>query len=140
MSEDCCLPMQLNHISRVALATIAILGLARLHADTVETKNGARIVGKISRTDGGTIEVDTDFAGKVKIKQSEVTSITTDAPIAIRLATGTRFDGRVTGAPDGSLQIAGPDGTVTTTVSKLAATWAAGAVDPEADRHWAYEA
>src|SRR4051812_49166054 len=137
----CCLPMQTKYITpRLVLSALALFAVARLAADTVETKNGARIIGKISKIDAGTVEVDTSFAGTVKIKQSEVTTISTDAPIAIRLASGTRFDGRVTAAPDGSLQIAGPDGTVTTTVSKVSASWAAGAVDPAVDRHWAYEA
>lgn len=119
----------------------ALLSLA-IHAaaDTVETRSGAHIVGKITSIDAGEIVVDTDFAGTIKIKQSEVTSFTTEQPVAVRLASGTRFDGQVSAGPNGALQIAGPDGTVTTTVSKVAASWAAGAVDPAVDRHWVYEA
>jgi hypothetical protein len=124
--------------STVLFAALAALPPAS--ADTVEIKNGARIVGKITRIDAGSVVVDTDFAGKVTIKQSQVASIATDAPIAIRLASGTRFDGRVTSGSDGSIQIAGSDGTITTTVDKVAATWTAGAVDPAVDRHWTYEA
>ena len=111
-----------------------------LVADTVEIRNGARIVGKIVGIDAGIVEVDTDFAGTLKIKQDEVVSLSTDAPIAVRLASGTRFDGRVTGGANGAIQIAGDDGTISTTVSKVAASWTAGAVDPLVDRHWAYEA
>jgi hypothetical protein len=121
------------------LAVTAIL-LVRLSADTVDTKNGARIIGKITKIDAGTVEVDTDFAGTVKIKQAEVVSITTDAPIAVRLASGTRFDGKVTGGANGAIQIAGSDGTISTTVDKVSASWAAGKVDPLVDRHWTYEA
>lgn len=111
-----------------------------LSADTVEIRNGARIVGKITKIQEGTVEVDTDFAGALKIKQSEVTSITTDAPVAVRLASGTRFDGQVTGGANGAIQIAGADGTISTTVEKVAASWTAGEVDPLVDRHWTYEA
>ena len=113
---------------------------AALFADTVEIKNGARIVGKITKIDAGSVVVDTDFAGKVTIKQSQVASIATDAPIALRLASGTRFDGRVTAGSGGEIQIAGADGTITTSMDKVAASWAAGAVDPAVDRHWVYEA
>jgi hypothetical protein len=111
-----------------------------MFADTVDIKNGARIVGKITKIDEGAVTVSTDFAGKITIKQSEVTAISTDAPIAVRLASGTRFDGKVTSAGGGALQIVSSDGTISTTVDKVAASWAAGAVDPLVDRHWAYEA
>jgi hypothetical protein len=132
--------MHLNLVSRAFCLTLAGLFAAPLFADTVETKNGARIIGKISKIDAGSVVVDTDFAGKITIKQSEVVSLATDAPIAVRLASGTRFDGRVTAGTGGGIQIAGADGTISTTVDKVAASWSAGAVDPMVDRHWAYEA
>ncbi len=122
------------------LASATLLTGLPLRADTVEIKNGARIIGKITKIDAGSVVVDTDFAGKITIKQSEVVSLATDAPIAVRLASGTRFDGRVTAGTGGAIQIAGADGTISTTVDKVAATWTAGAVDPLVDRHWAYEA
>ena len=65
--------------------------LGSLRADVIETKNGARIVGKVLKIDAGSVVVDTDYAGKIAIKQSEVTAITTDAPISVRLASGTRI-------------------------------------------------
>ncbi len=130
-----------SHASRLigALLVLSLTG-GPLLADTVETKNGARIVGKITKIDAGEIVVDTDFAGKVSVKQSHVSSFSTDAPIAVRLASGTRFDGTVTSGANGAIQIAGSDGTISTTVDKVAASWSAGAVDPLVDRHWAYEA
>ena len=84
--------------------------------------------------------VSTDYAGKITIKQSEVASIATDAPIAVRLASGTRYDGRVTAGTGGAITIAGSDGAINTTIDNVAASWAAGAVDPLVDRHWTYEA
>jgi hypothetical protein len=126
--------------------TLAALGAAAalfvgspLTADTVDTRTGAHLVGKIVTIDAGAITLDTDYAGKLTIKQSEVVSFSTDAPIAVRLASGTRFDGRVTGATNGALQIVGADGTISTTMDKVAATWTAGKVDPLVDRHWTYE-
>jgi hypothetical protein len=131
---------------KLLLLSSALLGLGlgavRLSADMVETKNGARIVGKVLQIDAGSVVVDTDYAGKLVIKQSEVTAIATDAPVAVRLASGTRIDGRVSSAA-GSLQVAGSDGTITTTVDKVAASWPAGGKDPEIaalERGWAYEA
>lgn len=131
--------MSNSYTPRLLLAA-ALLLCVRMDADTIDTRSGARLVGKITRIDAGEITIDTDFAGSVKVKQAEVTTFSTDHPVAVRLASGTRFDGQITGAPTGALQLTGPDGTVTTTVGNVAASWAAGAVDPLVDRHWVYEA
>lgn len=132
--------MQTPLASRLLISALVLLGAGSLVADTVEIKNGARIVGKITKIDGGSVVVSTDYAGTITIKQAQVVSIATDAPIAVRLASGTRFDGQVTAGPGGSIQIAGSDGTITTTMEKVAASWTAGKVDPAVDRHWDYEA
>lgn len=124
---------------RILLCCALLLGL-RLTADTVDTKGGAHLVGKITKIDAGTLTLDTDYAGSIAIKQSEVVSFSTDRPVAVRLESGTRFDGQISGSTGGALQIAGPDGTVTTTVGKVAASWTAGKIDPATDRHWTYEA
>jgi putative salt-induced outer membrane protein YdiY len=127
-------------LSRGFRFTVLALCAGTLFADTVETSDGARFVGKITTIAAGVITVETTYAGKIQIKQSAVTSLSTDAPVAVRLASGTRFDGRVTGGANGAIQIAGADGTISTTVEKVAATWTAGKVDPAVDRHWTYEA
>jgi putative salt-induced outer membrane protein YdiY len=132
-----------TRIIRWFVATTAIALAAQAFADVVETKNGARIVGKIVGINAGAIAVDTDYAGALTIKQSEVVSFTTDQPISVRLASGTRIDGKVAATPDGTLQVIGADGTISTSVGKVAATWTAGGKDPDIaalERHWGYEA
>jgi len=131
--------MKPNLTTRLILTTMA-LATASVFADSIDVKNGARIVGKITKIDSGSVVVSTDYAGTITVKQSEVTAISTDAPVAIRLASGTRYDGRLSAGSGGAVQIAGVDGTVNTTIDKVVASWAAGAVDPLVDRHWAYEA
>ena len=134
-----------SHHRVVCLALAALLAVP-LFADVVETKNGARLIGKVLRIADGSVALETDYAGTLAIKQSEVASLTTDSAIAVRLASGTRMDGKVTtapGAPAGSIQVVGSDGTITTTVGKIASSWSAGGKDPEItalERHWAYEA
>lgn len=132
--------VQFNHTLRFLISVLALGASASVFADTVEIKNGARIVGKITKIDAGSVEVDTTFAGKITIKQAEIAGMTTDAPVAVRLASGTRFDGTIATGANGALQITGADGVITTSVDKVSASWAAGAVDPAVDRHWAYEA
>jgi putative salt-induced outer membrane protein YdiY len=126
----------------LALAGVLIAG-ARLGADTVDTKNGAHLVGKITRIDGGILYLHTDYAGDLAIKQSEVTSFATDKPIAVRFDNGTRLDGKVTPV-NGRIQIVGWHGPpLVTDVRHVAATWDAGGEDPVAIArrgHWTYEA
>ena len=62
------IPTVLAILGVVTMATVA-------SADIVETKNGARIVGKVTKIDGGKVYVTTDYAGDLTIKQSEVTGI-----------------------------------------------------------------
>ncbi len=128
------------HFRKTILWFVLLVGALRVSADVVDTRSGAHLLGKITKIDAGEITLETDYAGKLTIKQSEVVSFGTDQPVAVRLASGTRFDGQVSSGPNGALQIAGADGTITTNVGKVAATWTAGAVDPLLDRHWTYEA
>lgn len=140
---------QTKHLRTVLFLAIGALIAARAPADIVETRNGARIVGKITKIDGGKVFVTTDYAGDLTIKQSEVSGITTDAPVVVRLATGTTLQGTVS-AEGNALKITGTDGQLTTQVDKVAASWAPGGEDPhvtamkkalaEREHHWSYEA
>ena len=122
---------------------VAAAAAVSASADVVETKNGAKIVGKIVKIADGAVSVDTGFAGTIAIKQSEITSMSTDAAVAVRLDSGTRIDGKISSGANGALQISGGDGTISTQVDKVAASWAAGGKDPAVaalERQWAFEA
>ncbi len=132
------IPLLKNSLVTLCLGFV----VQQLAADVVETKNGARLIGAVTKIEDGTVFLKTDYAGELKIKQSEVTGVTTDAPIAVRLASGTVLTGKVT-TEAGAVQIAGPDGQLSTKVEKVAASWPAGGEDPQITatrRHWAYEA
>jgi putative salt-induced outer membrane protein YdiY len=127
---------------RISLCVAAFCAL-RLAADVVETTNGARIVGKITKIHGGVVTLDTDYAGEINVKQTLVTSITTDHPIAVRVANGTRIIGMVSPSPAGGLKIASPTGSIETPVAKIVALWSAGEEDPDVvalRRKWSYQA
>jgi len=133
--------MKKRHI--IASALLFALAIRTVSADVVETKDGARIVGKVTQIDGSVVVVDTGFAGTVKIKQSAVTSITTDSASNIRLSSGTVLQGTLASPASGALTITGPDGAIQSNVDKVVATWAPGAKDPEVialQRAWTYEA
>lgn len=114
-----------------------------LQADIVETKNGARLTGTVTKVDGGTITLVTDYAGTLSIKQSEVVRFETEKPLFVRLVGGTTMEGTMAATNDGRIEIKGADGTITTTVDKVATTWAPGEADPavaQLARRWKYEA
>jgi len=119
------------------------LAVRTVSADVVETKTGAKIVGKVTQIDGTSVVVDTDYAGTVKIKQSDVTNITTDALANIRLSSGTVLQGTVAGEGAGAVIITSADGSIRTSVDKIVTTWSPLDKDPEVialQRGWAYEA
>ena len=85
----------------------------------------------------------TAYAGEIKIKQSEVTGLTTDSPTHIRLSGGTVWHGVLTGAGGGAIVVNVPDGPVHTSVDQVVATWGPEGQDPmilALRRWWAYEA
>ena len=131
---------KLCFIVTVLLSTLAVRTVS---ADVVETKTGARIVGKVVQIDGTSVVVDTDYAGSVKIKQSDVTSVTTESLANIRLASGTVLQGTIAGEGSGAVTITGADGSLRTSVDKIVTTWGTKEKDPEVvalQRIWSYEA
>jgi hypothetical protein len=127
----------------IVSALLFALAVRTVSADVVETKDGARLVGKVTQIDGTTVVLETDYAGTVKVKQADVTTITTDTPSNIRLASGTVLQGTLSGKGEGVETIMGPDGSIQTTVSKVITIWAPTAKDPEIvalQRAWAYDA
>lgn len=114
-----------------------------LQADVIETKTGARLIGTVSQVLGGTITLVTDYAGTLSIKQSEVVKLETEKPLFIRLTGGTTMEGTLKARKNGEIKIMGKDGTISTTVDKVAATWGPNQIDPavaQLMRKWKYEA
>jgi hypothetical protein len=127
----------------VANTLLLALSVGAALADTVETKDGARYVGKVKHIDGSTIVIETKSAGVLKVSQSEVVAVTTEVPANIRLTSGTVILGTVSSTGSGAIAIAGPEGSVNSTVDKLAAVWTPGEKDPEVvalQRAWSYQA
>jgi putative salt-induced outer membrane protein YdiY len=135
------MPFKTRHLI-LPVISFLVLGFSGLRADVVETRDGSRIVGKITKIDGGSVFLETAWAGNLTIKQSDVVGIITDKPAGVRLATGQRTKGLVT-TRNGAIQIAGPGVPTVTDVSKIAALWPQGGKDPRVaalERHWKFEA
>lgn len=128
-------------LTAVLIHAAAVLAV---RADVVETRNGARLVGKITKIDGATVTLTTDYAGSLAIKQSEVTGVRTDAPRFVRLKEGTVVEGALVSAAGGQVQVKGADGSlVAAPVEKIIGAWAPGETDPAVAAlrsKWSYEA
>jgi ribosomal protein S1 len=110
---------RIKEVLGLSLALFLAGGLAA--ANVVETKSGARIVGKVTKIDGGKIYVTTDYAGDLVIDQSTVIGLQTDTPVVVRLDTGTTVAGTVSSTSD-TLNINGTDGQLSTSIEKVAAS------------------
>jgi len=128
-------------LGRLAAAAGLLLAL-RAAADTIELTDGAKLVGKIKQIHGGTIVIETDFAGELKVKQSLVTKITTDKPVAVRFSDGTGQIGVVSAPLSDKVRVTNPNQTTNVPVGNVAAIWPAGELDPDVvalRRKWTYE-
>lgn len=135
--------MQIMRLKTLCALAALACGSVSLSADVIETKDGSRLSGTVTRVEGGVITLSTPYAGDVKIKQSEVVKIETESPLVFRLESGTTVEGTVKAGADGAITIASPDGTIETTVGKVTSTWAPGGQDPALAkllRKWKYEA
>ena len=121
----------------------ALFCALRLCADVVETKNGARLVGRITSIHGGVVTLETDYAGEIKVKQDLVASITTENPVAVRFADGSAIVGIISAPASDKITVTSPKKSVDSSVTKIAATWAAGQEDPDVvakRRKWSFAA
>jgi len=72
------------------LALLSIFGLSSLlFADQVVLSNGDRLTGTITKSDGKTLVIKTEFAGEVTIQWTAVQSLTSAAPLHVVTASKT---------------------------------------------------
>ena len=141
--------VRVGNLSLYCLVTALPIGAPAVLADTVETKDGARLVGKITGITENTIALETVYAGSLRIKKAEVVGFSTEDPLVIRLASGTTMSGKVTHSGGSRMEIAGSDGVLTTEMPKIAASWALEGEDSavikmrdeleDKRRKWSYE-
>ncbi len=136
----------LRHLlASLALSTCALFSPSLL-ADTVGTTDGSVIQGKIIRASGGVVEIQTDFAGVLKIQQANIASLSTDTPVFLRYKGGNTVQGAVATAGGGEVRVAGPGAWGTGPIDAVEAVWIDPSDSPEAKaaaaarRAWAFEA
>ncbi len=79
-------------------------------ADQVTLSNGDRITGTLIEQTTDQLVIDTAYAGKIKIKRSEIINLSTDHPLRVQLHDGRQLDGVLKAEQPASLRIETLDG------------------------------
>lgn len=82
------------------VSLVVLLLSSQAFADQLTLKNGDRVTGKIVKTDGGKLVVNTDLLGNVSVDLSSVSEIATDQPLYVTLADGRTVSGTFTSTGD----------------------------------------
>jgi hypothetical protein len=107
----------MSQFHRFLLITSACLCPLALFADQITLKNGDRLTGSITKTDGANLIFKSELAGQITVPLDAVVSLTTSVPVNISLK-------------DGQLLL----GTASADAAKIAVTTAAGQLEtPRAD-------
>lgn len=123
------------------LVALAAAAAAVAQADTVTLKDGSVLNGTLQSINGGTLVLETSYAGTLKVKQSEVVAFTTTTPVAVKTIDDNIIRGTVS-AQGNTLSVASSGGTLTTSVDRVKASWDSKGEDPEITaqrRKWVYQ-
>ena len=114
------------------------------NADVIETESGSVLHGRVVSSEDGLIKFDTEFAGLLLVKQSQVKSIITDNPVFVELKNGDRVKGWITKG-ESNLSVVGDNGTFRADPGAIVSLWREGDKSPaqrqaeSLTRRWAYE-
>lgn len=78
-----------------AAGVLAVLVPPHAGADVVVLTDGSRLLGTVERMGGGKLILATQFAGTIEIDSAMVTSIETDEPVNVGMASGDRLVGPI---------------------------------------------
>jgi putative salt-induced outer membrane protein YdiY len=95
----------MKKLCTIAAAVLALATFAR--ADEVVMKNGDKLDGTIVNLDAGKITLKTAFAGDIKIDATQVSTLSTDNPINLKLADGTLINRKLSPDATGGVQVEG---------------------------------
>ena len=81
-----CLPLRSSHIMFLLLTLIVWVGIpAHVEAaeDVIFLKSGDRVSGKILRMEDEQVEIDTPFAGKIKVGWNDIQRLQSTRPLSL---------------------------------------------------------
>lgn len=116
-------------------------------ADTLTTRDGSVLNGKLGAVTADSITITTPFAGDISVPRDQVASMTSDADRYYKLKSGNTLFGKLT-QQGNQRQIVTVDGAMAVNEGAIAASWSEGEDSPEvaalkaaqvAPRNWKYE-
>ena len=119
-------------ISKKCVMSIVVFSLAAIsvNAATLVLVDGSRIEGNLKKIHNGVVYFETGFAGVLEIPQSQVTTLSSPEPVAIRTESGEVFQGPVVSTTPGQLTIESSGGPVSTGLGSVTSSWEPGEQDP----------
>ena len=72
-------------LSVFLLLTLMCLPATQTYADELLMRDGSRLLGKVVKREGGTLDFETSYAGVIKVKWDEVSELHTDEPMKLML-------------------------------------------------------
>ena len=105
-----------------------LLSQGSLLADKVVLKNGSVLIGSVVNSVDGNLTIETDFAGKLKIPLSRISSMSSEVAISLRLDDNRTFNQVVTPAPEGKVGL--QDNDMTFDFERILHIWTEDSDDP----------
>ncbi|HKL20347.1 MAG TPA: DUF481 domain-containing protein [Tichowtungia sp.] len=131
------------------LFAVVLFFAVALFADEVLIEDGTVLKGKIASITEEAIEIETAFAGTLKVDRAQVTGFSTDEEVFVRLASGAVMPGTVSASDEGSVKISGVDGVLSAPLRSVRQGWLEPGQDPqllarekaakELERKWKYQ-
>lgn len=92
-------------------------------ADTIVTKNGTKIIGDVKTITNEVIQIHTEFAGIIEVKQDHLEQLTSDSILTSKLKDGTTVTGTVNIDSQGKISVKNKTLSLQTSRDKLMAAW-----------------
>ena len=136
----------MNFFNQITLCSIfysLVAVIFPVYADTVTTRNGAKLVGQVSVITSETVTMDTEYAGTITIDIAQVTGLSTDAQISSRLEDGTVISGITEIGNDGYLEVQNETMNIRVPMDRVMASWSPDDTPPKEagfpqQRSWRY--
>ncbi len=87
----------------VTLISFALV--SSLYADLIITKDGSRINGELVLFEDGNLTFNTKFAGKIRVSTDEISSLSTESEVSVRLEDNRTFQSKILLADDSKILI-----------------------------------
>ncbi|MBI9020304.1 MAG: DUF481 domain-containing protein [Verrucomicrobia bacterium] len=113
------------------LFVIYLAAAGVLFADEICIQDGTVLKGTIRSVTEKQIEIETGFAGILRVDRAQVSGFSTDEPVFMRLVDGAVLTGKVTALEQGTVEISGSDRSLCTPMESVRQSWVGADQDPE---------